>query len=332
MKNKLYLFLTTLALIFASWLFSPSPALAIEGKILGVHILNPRDFDYAVQLFKQGGMASEWHFLTVPLTLNDMNELEYWQDFFNKCKKHKFIPIVRLATRVNNGVWDKPNRRQIVGMFHFMDQLEWPTNERFIIVFNEVNHAKEWGDEIDPRAYAQIFEFTASWAHTEPANYRVLPAAMDLAAPDGPETMEAFNYLDQMHAHNSEIFDYADIWNSHSYPNPAFSSSPTRTQQDSLRGFEHELNYLKNKTGRSYKVIITETGWVANRLTRPWLTQYYLYAMQHVWTHPDVIGVTPFLLRGAPGPFTTFSFFDENNQPTQIFDSFSEALRRMETQ
>jgi hypothetical protein len=304
-----------------------SPAQAISGKIMGVHILSPVDLDYAIQLLKQDQESNEWHFLTIPLTLDDMNRLEYWQDFFKKLKQYKFIPIVRLATRVNHGIWEQPNRKQIVGMFNFMNQLDWPQDERLVIVFNEVNHAKEWGNQIDPISYAQILEFAANWAHTEEANYKILPAAMDLAAPNGPDTMEAFTYLDQMYHYNPWIFSHVDFWNSHSYPNPGFSSSPTQTGKNSIRGFEHELAYLRRRTGNDYRVIITETGWVDNRHTRPWLTQYYLYAMQHVWTHPQVIGVTPFLLRGAPGPFSTFSFFDEANQPTVIYNAFREAVK-----
>lgn len=327
-KHKIYLLalLTTAALCFAP------AASAMQDKIMGVHILSPVDLEYAKKLFTQDGVERDWHFLTVPLTLNDMNQFEYWQDFFIEAKRHKFIPIVRLASTVENGVWAQPNRRQIVGMFKFLNQLDWPSNQRFVIVFNEVNHAKEWGNKIDPAGYADILEFTARWAHTEQANYKVLPAAMDLAAPNAPETMEAFTYLELMLEHNPRIFDHIDVWNSHSYPNPAFSSSPQRMTQDSIRGFEHELAYLKNKTGRDFKVIITETGWVMNRSTVPWLSQYYLYAMQHVWIHPQLIGVTPFLLRGSPGNFADFSFFDEQNQPTQIFDAFTRAFREVTTE
>ncbi len=319
--------ITMILVIFCFLWLLANPVAAVQDKIMGVHILGPSDLDYATQLLKLDQESNQWHFLTVPLTLDDMNRHDYWQDFFRKLKKYKFIPIVRLATRVKDGVWQQPNRKQIVGMFNFMNQLDWPQEERLIIVFNEVNHAKEWGDKIEPIPYAQVLEFTANWAHTEEANYKVLPAAMDLAAPNGPDTMEAFTYLDQMYQYNNRIFSHVDFWNSHSYPNPGFSSSPAQTGKNSIRGFEHELEYLKKKTGNDYKVIITETGWVDNRYTRPWLTQYYLYAMQHVWTHPQVIGVTPFLLRGAPGPFSTFSFFDDSNQPTVIYDAFREAVK-----
>ncbi len=304
------------------------PAHAIESKVLGVHILSPADLEYAKQLFKRDEQSQDdWHFLTIPLALRQLDEIEAWQNFFKDLERHKFIPIVRLATRVEQGVWARPTRYDIVQKFKFLNQLTWPTDERYVIIYNEVNHAKEWGGQVDPLSYTQILEFAASWANTEKANYVVLPAAMDLAAPNSENTMEAFTYLEEMLSYNPWIFEHVDVWNSHSYPNPAFSSSPTRTGQNSLRGFEHELNFIKRRTGRDFDVIITETGWVDNQQTRPWLGSYYLYAMQHIWTHPKVIGVTPFLLRGAPGQFSQFSFFDEDNQPTRIFEAFHQGFK-----
>ncbi len=305
---------------------------AMEGKIMGVHILSPGDLDNARRLFTDEEIKDDWHFLTIPLALKDLDDLPLWQEFFKDCQQFQFIPLVRLATRAENGVWQRPNRFEVVKLFKFMDQLDWPTDQRHVIIFNEVNHANEWGGQVDPISYAQTLEFAASWANTESANYVVLPAAMDLAAPNSRNTMEAFNYLTQMLDYNSLIFNEIDVWNSHSYPNPGFSSSPTRTSQNSLSGFEYELNFIKKKTGKDFNVIITETGWVDNQYTRPWLKSYYLYAMQHVWSHPKIIGVTPFLLQGSPGQFSQFSFFDENNQPTLMFEAYQEGVKGATTQ
>lgn len=304
----------------------PTLANAYEAEVLGIHVLGPHDREYAVKLLKSEHNQEKWHYLTVPLALKDLDHLEEWRDFFERCKREKFVPIVRLATRVEGDTWTIPTRKEIVSLFEFMNKLSWPTENRYVIAFNEVNHAKEWGGRLDPVGYTQTLEFVTNWAHTERFDYKVMPAAMDLAAPNAIGHMEAFNYLSQMLAANPWIFDHIDYWNSHSYPNPAFSSSPTMTGQNSLRGFEHELNFIQNKTGRKMEVFITETGWVDNRYTRPWLTNYYLYALQHIWTHPQVKGVTPFLLRGAPGPFSSFSFFDESGNPTVMFKALREGV------
>jgi len=305
---------------------------ALETDLLGVHILAPHDLEYALKLLKTEGNQHRWHYVTVPFVYGDLEKYDYWHSFFIDCKKNQVIPIVRLATQMDGDSWAIPNRRQIVQAFDFFNQLPWPTDERLIVVYNEVNHAKEWGGIIDPIGYTQTLEFVANWAHTEVKNYKILPAAMDLAAPNSRETREAFTYLSQMLSANPWIFDHVDYWNSHSYPNPAFSASPTKTGQNSLRGFEYELRFLKEKTGRDYDVFITETGWVDNRYTRPWLLSYYTYALQHIWSHPHVKGVTPFLLRGAPGPFKSFSFFDESNQPTKMYQAFQESIKGLSTQ
>lgn len=295
---------------------------AQEAELLGVHILTTHDREDALKLLKTEKNKDKWHYITIPLPLSDLDKAEKWQQFFKDCKKDKLIPIVRLTTRFENGSWTRPSRKEIVSSFEFMNQLSWPTDKRYIIVYNEVNHAKEWGGWIDPVSYTQILEFVVNWAHTENANYQVLPAAMDLAAPNSAGTMEAFTYLSAMMAANPWIFDHIDYWNSHSYPNPAFSARPTTNGQNSLRGFEYELNFIKNKTGRELKVFITETGWVENRYTSSWLGNYYLYALQHIWSDSRVVSVTPFLLRGAPGPFASFSFFDEGGNPTKMFEAF----------
>ncbi len=326
--NKIKITAASFLLLFL--MLSPlarGSALALEDKILGVHLLSTRDLDHAKSLLAADKGEK---FATIPLTFQDLNHQEEWQRFFNDAKANNFIPIVRLATESRDGIWSKPNRRQIVHMFEFLNQLDWPDDELHIIVFNEVNHAKEWGGDISPQEYAQVLDFTCKWAHTEAKDYIVLPAAMDLAAPNGSETMEAFTYLEAMYRYNPKIFNQIDIWNSHSYPNPAFSSSPTRSAKNSMRGFIHELNYLKRKTGRDFEVIITETGWKANRQTAPWLNNYYLYAFQHIWSHPQVIGVTPFVVQGSPGPFESFSFYDAENNPTIHFDAFQNALIKTE--
>lgn len=301
-----------------------TPGKAAATTKTGVHLLSTQDLAHAKQLLaaKDGE-----HFVTIPLTFSDLNRHQQWQQFFDQCRQEQFAPIIRLATESQDGVWIKPNRRQIVQMFEFLDSLDWPTEELYLIVFNEVNHAQEWGGEINPREYARVLEFTSYWARTEPREYVVLPAAMDLAAPNGPSTMEAFTYLDQMYQANPRVFDYIDLWNSHSYPNPGFSSSPVNQTKNSMRGFIHELNYLKRKTGRDLEVLITETGWKANAATLPWLDAYYLYAFQHIWSHPRVVGVTPFVVQGSPGPFAEFSFFDRDGEPTAQFKAFTEALK-----
>lgn len=314
-------------LVFFSW---SKPVLAQSGSVLGMHILQPDELTMAKDLITPGGQNDHWQYVTIPLSLDDLGKQNQWQTFFDQARQKKIIPVVRLVTRFENGAWKIPSRKETTSQIDFLSALEWPTDQRHIIVYNEVNHAPEWGGRLDPASYTQVLAFTAQWAHSEGKNYVVLPAAMDLAAPNSSRTLEAFNYLEQMYNYDPAVFSYIDVWNSHSYPNPGFSSSPQRTAQNSLRGFEHELKYLKTKTGQDFQVFITETGWVANRATLPWLESYYAYALQHIWSNPQVVAVTPFVLRGDPGPFSGFGFIDRNNQPTRQYTALQNAIKQVQ--
>ncbi len=306
-------------------LISTTSFVAARSQVLGVHILHPYEINDAVELIKTDDNADQWTYITIPLSLDDLERHDEWQGFFDQAKAHKINPIVRLTSHYDpeSNAWAIPTRADIMKLFEFLNSLTWPRDEKFIIAYNEPNHASEWGGRLDPVSYARVLEFVIEWAHTEHRGYRVLPAAMDLAAPDGNQTLEAFNFLNQMVAYNPHIFDHTDYWNSHSYPNPAFSGTPTATTKNSLRGFQHELAWLSEKTGLDRRVFITETGWDANAKTISHLVAYYAAAYQNIWSDERVIAVTPFLLRGDPGPFSGFTLLDANGQPTVQYQAYA---------
>lgn len=304
---------------------------AFEPGKLGVHILSLDEATRAKEVVSFENQNDTWNYVTIPFTLGDLQKEKDWQKFFDTCAQLKLIPLVRLTTEFDSdaNAWAIPNKRNIVDQISFLSELEWPTQDRHIIVFNEVNHAKEWGGTIDPKEYSKVLRFTADWAHTEQKNYVVLPAGFDLAAPNGIQTKEAFTYLSEMLQTDPEIFDVVDIWNSHSYPNPGFSSSPTRVGKNSLRGYQYEIAYLKQETGRDFKVMITETGWEDNKSIAKWLSSYYAYAFQHIWSDERVLAVTPFVLKGSPGPFEGFSLLDVNDQPTNQLYALQNGLEKV---
>lgn len=318
----------SVAVVGLSWLtFAVTPVAAREHSVFGIHLMHLGELEQANQLLNPKP-NEEWNYLTVPLTLADLDKPDQWQSFFDQARQQRMIPVVRLMTRFENGAWTVPTKKEVTQYFTFLSQLDWPTDQRHVIIFNEVNHAKEWGGRIDPEAYAAILRFSSDWARTEGKNYRLLPAAMDLAAPNGPVTREAFSYLQAMLTADPQIFETFDYWNSHSYPNPAFSSSPTRTGQNSMRGFTHELAFAKEKTGRDFQVFITETGWEENRGTSRWLSSYYQYTVDHIWSDQRVVAVTPFVLQGDPGPFAAFSFLNRLGQPTTQYRAYQQVIRR----
>jgi len=311
-----------LLIIFLFFLLTPLKINATNDEKLGVHIFSVTEIDYAAKLLKSRENKKNWNYVTVLLTFDDLEKKDQWVKFMKRCRKHHIIPIVRLATKAEGKNWIRPNKKQIVDMISFLGDLDWPSKDKIIIVFNEVNHAQEWGGEVNPANYASTLRFVSSWARTEVKGFVVLPAALDLDAPNGVNTMEAFFYLNKLYDFDKEIFTYVDAWNSHSYPNPGFSSSPRGNGKNSMKGFIRELDYLRDKTNREYKVFITETGWRLSGKTEQWLENYYTYSMQHIWSHYQVVAVTPFVLKGSPGPFSAFSFLDEKSKPTAHYEAF----------
>ena len=298
--------------------------------VLGVHILHPAEITEAGDLLKTQHNQEQWTYVTLPLSLDDLNKHDEWQAAFDRAAQLKINPIVRLVSRFDSehNCWAIPTRGEIISYFNFLNTLTWPHEHRFVIIFNEPNHFSEWGGSANPDTYAEVLSFAADWAHTETAHYSVLPAAMDLAAPDGPTTMEAFNFLTRMLDSRPDIFSKIDYWNSHSYPNPGFSSSPTRTGQNSLRGFEHELAWLHDKTGLDMRVFITETGGEENASTKGRLESYYAYANDHIWSDERIVAVTPFVLKGDPGPFSKFTLIDKDGNLKTQYHAYAQQIAK----
>lgn len=296
-----------------------------RGEILGIHILHPDEVEQAKQLLSRNDDKDQ--FITIPLSLNDLEKQKEWQRFFDKCHSLKLRPIVRLVTRFEGNAWKVPNRKDVLAYARFLSSLEWHRPELTIILFNEPNHMGEWGNSLQPEQFAQISAFAADWFHTEFKQYTVLPAGMDLAAPTGATTMEAFTFLQRALKENNYV-EKMDGWTSHSYPNPGFSSSPKRTDKMGLRGYQHELAFLTSYTKKELPVYITETGWDQREVGGKALQAYYLEAFEKIWGKDNrIVAVTPFLLQGAPGNFAPFSFMDKDGKPTLSYQIYRQLLQ-----
>ncbi len=315
-------------LLFLLFSLIVSPSFAQTGQVLGIHVLHTYEIDQAADLVRVDDES--WSYITIPFSFEDIEKKDQWQTFFDKCKEYKIIPLVRLVTKPEGSNWRVPNKKDIVLYANTLSSLEWPTNKRHVIIFNEPNHAQEWGGKIDPASYAQILKFSADWFHTEGKNYVVLPAGLDLAADGYNGTREAFSYWKEALTYDPNLLTYIDAWNSHSYPNPGFSSSPEKTTKNSLRGFVHERAFFTQYIDKDFEIYITETGWVQNGSTNRWLSRYYQYAIDNIWSDPKVVAVTPFLLNGSPGPFTGFSFLNEQGEPTTQYLAYRKIIESIQ--
>lgn len=321
MKRILFVFVSILSLIFLA-----APAKAQEVNKFGIHILDPSEINQAAQLVNSSG--GDWGFITIVIR-DDDRDFKKWQNFFDQCRQLHLVPLIRLATHNKNETWVAPKKEEISSWVNFLVNLNWPTKNRYIIVFNEPNHAKEWGGKIDPPHYAQILDEFISQLKKANPNFQVLPAGFDLAAPNSKTTKDALVFWQEMNKEVPGIFEKIDGWASHSYPNHGFLGKPQDSGRTSIRGYQWELTVLKNQFGvkKELPVFITETGWphqkvqnsnvkTKNFYSPELVAEYIEAAYKNVWL-PDkrVVAVTPFTLNYQAEPLDVFSWFDSQNQP-----------------
>lgn len=278
----------------------------LENNKVGIHILDASEIQKASELINSNG--GKWGYVTVPIQPTDRDRVK-WQSFMQQATELKIIPILRITTIPNGGTWSEALDTDLVDFANFLDELYWPTENRYIILFNEVNRAQEWGGDVNPEKYAQILKNANLIFKERSDNFFILPAGLDSALPNSDSSMSAFNYLTRMKKHNSEIWNYIDGWTSHSYPNPAFAASPYKTGWQSITSYKSELYTI----GKKLPIFITETGWDSTKISGSALYSYYQIAWQKWLSDPSVIAVTPFILTAEHGDFTRFSFTSNGN-------------------
>lgn len=308
-------------IIFLSILLFPSFVSAANNKF-GVHIAVPSDEDIqaAAELVNSNG--GEYGYITLVIQ-DDRRDVHYWQSVFDKLREKKLIPIVRIATRPDGEVWKEPDISDMPNWVSFLEKLNWVTKDRLIIIFNEPNHATEWGGAVDPIAYGKVAARLARGLKAASADYKIMLAGLDLSAPEARIAYaDAYTYLQESSKAfcgylretgiTGECSDYIDAISSHAYPNPGFVGSPYDTGRKSIRGYEYEIAWHKALFGeKEYPVYITETGWDSNKLTQRTVASYFEYAYTNIWLPDDrVKAVTPFILNYQGQPFLGFSLLE----------------------
>lgn len=314
--------------IFVCALFFGLPEIIEAHPNVGIHILDPSEIDEAAEHFVPSPQKQV--FVTVPIRVDQLNH-QQWQTFFRKVEEYQLIPIIRLATEYDQELeaWRRPTRADIVRFAQFFAAMPW-YGDRYIVIFNEPNHAKEWGGQIDVESYNEILAFAADWFHTDHFSYKVLPGGLDAAAPNGAETMDSFDFIDKMVIDDPDILTKIDVWNSHAYPNPAFSSSAYRSAKNAIDGWKYEVAYLRENYQIDLDVFITETGWDQRQFSQWQLTDYYEHALTNVWNDSKVKAVTPFILKGNNGIFDHFSFLMPDGQPSRQMKALLAAKEKLE--
>jgi hypothetical protein len=326
MKIKLYLALLCLT---ACFLISAPQSSAVENPFssfnnkFGIHILFPEELPQAAQLVNSNG--GDWGYVVIPIQAGD-KDIVKWQQFMDSAKKHHIIPIIRLATEgdyFNTLVWRKPAEHDIIDFANFLNSLDWPVKNRYIIVFNEVNRADEWGGAVNAHEYARLLSFAANIFKSKSNDFFIINAGLDNAAPNqSPDYQNQYDYLREMDRAVPGVFNQIDGLSSHSYPNPGFSQPPAAISSMGITSFDFERRLIKSMSSKNLPVFITETGWTAEKISDKSRALYYQQAFSTAWSDLSIVTVAPFLLR-ASGQFSEFSFLTEAGAPTSQYNMIS---------
>ena len=322
LKSRLFFLL----LFFCAFFLTAKPASAVVNPLvvpnnkIGIHILTTSELPAAAKLINSNG--GDWGYVTIPLQAGDEN-LVKWQAFMNACSKYHVIPIIRLATEddyFNTKVWAKPTPDDVVDAANFLNSLSWPTKNRYVIIYNEVNRGDEWGGHADPAAYAQILSTAVSVFKSRNPDFFIISAGLDNAAPNQGNTyINEYTYLRAMNQAVPGIFNQIDGFSSHSYPNPGFSQPPEPNSLTGIGSFIHERDLIQSMSNKKLPVFITETGWSSDAVPQSTQAQYYDQAFKTVWNDPDIVAITPFLLQAGAGPFQQFSFLNTDGSKTKQY-------------
>ncbi len=286
----------------------------VANNRFGIHVVDPNDLSDAATLINSN--KGDWGYVTLVIQEDD-RDVGKWQRLFNQMRALHLIPLVRLATHIDGDAWTKPYKDSHNDWAKFLNSLNWPIENRYVIIFNEPNHANEWGRTLNPEEYAHTLVSYAKALKRESEDFFVLPAGLDVSASSDGRSLDAASFITRMFAAEPRLLDHLDGWTSHSYPNPAFSGSVFATGRGSLRSYQWELQFLRQfDAAKKLPVFITETGWVHSEGVQHVSGYYsasqvaanYAIAATQIWQDPVIAAVTPFVFNYQGLPFDHFSW------------------------
>lgn len=284
---------------------------SLPNNKFGIHLAQPHDSDIKRAAALVNGSGGDWGYITLVMQEND-RDTNKWQGVFDQLRKYHLIPIIRLATQPEGSVWKRPTEDDVDGWVSFLNSLNWVVKDRYIILFNEPNHATEWGGSVNAVQYAHVAEAFAQKLKETNRDYFPMIAGLDASAPQElPSYSDEAQFLQQVvQTIGSEKFNALfDGLSSHSYPNPGFVGSDDGNGRGSIRTYQWEEHILNSWGVKKLPVFITETGWDGVRLSRQQVADDFEHAYLYVWL-PDnqVVAVTPFVLNYQGDPFLPFSW------------------------
>jgi hypothetical protein len=306
-----------LIIIFLFSCFLPQQILAnseaanAPNNKFGIHLAIPafEDLQKAAELVNANG---DWGYVTLVMEEKDLNK-DKWEGIFNQLRKLHLIPIIRLATSLENGHWRAPKKEDAQRWADFLNSLNWVVKNRYLVLFNEANRADEWGGQVNPQNFADVTYNFAKTLKESNSDFFVMMAGLDSAAPSQPNQYEdEAIFLKKVLNYQKDLFNYLDGWASHSYP-----KSYLNYGRNSQFNYQWELSLLSSLgIKKNLPIFITETGWCHSEgksLNKSFPTeektaQLTVNYFSDVLKDNRVIAVTPFILNYQDEPFDHYSW------------------------
>ena len=314
MKKKLSLVLFLLFVLSFFWpakIKAESDRLDYPNNKFGIHLAIPsfEDLQKAAELVNTNG---DWGYVTLVMEEKDLNK-DKWDGVFNQLRKLHLIPIIRLATSLENDHWRVPQKEDAQKWADFLNSLNWVVKNRFVVLFNEANRADEWGGKVDPQNFADVtYNFAKTLKESNP-DFFVMMAGLDSAAPSQLNQYEdEAIFLKKVLNYQKDLFNYLDGWASHSYP-----KSYLNYGRNSQFNYQWELSLLSSLgVKKNLPIFITETGWChceGKSLNKSFPTeektaQLTVNYFNNVLKDNQVVAVTPFILNYQDEPFDHYSW------------------------
>jgi hypothetical protein len=291
MVKKLLIFVIFLLTFFLSFkpIFAVVDPVSSPNNKFGIHIFSEKDLFDAANLVNSSG--GDWGYVTIVITEGERDRAR-WQKVFDQMRSLHLIPIIRLATKANGSTWNAPQEAEIDNWVTFLNSLNWVTQNRYVVINNEPNHAQEWGGRIDPAGYALYLKKISQKLKAASPDFFVLPAGLDPSSSNTGTTMTEDRFLYRAMAAEPDVFDFIDGWTSHAYPSTGINI------------YDHELAVI----GKDLPIFITETGWPNNKYSESQISVNLVNAFINTWNDPRVIAVTPFILDYTTPPFDIYSW------------------------
>lgn len=324
MKLKTIFFFTSVFIFsftFVKPAFGIYDPLSQKNNIFGIHILFPEEVSEASVLVNSNG--GDWGYVTIPIKASDRN-IEKWQKFMDDSKKYHLIPIVRLATDgdyFSKSSWSKPTDYDILDFANFLNSLSWPTQNRYVVVYNEPNRGDEWGGAPNAAEYSEILDYSTQVFKQKNPDFFIISAGFDNASVNiSNQSVNQYTFMQEMEDAVPGIFSKIDGLGSHSYPNPGFSAAPSLSR-NGIYSYYYQKDLAYQLSGKDLPVFITETGWSSDSVPSSTEVNYYNQAFNDYWNDKSIVAVTPFIFHAEQGPFAQFSFV-ENDTQSDIYKAY----------